>query len=141
MFGSGELVKTHRRVSRGRKSTDWNDYPPEEVAFLQRTPAWCRQRARDVAGEHVSRLVTELLAGNALHILLPGHISMGHDHRRARRPHLAAGGLRACADSSHGQVDNFLEDLVVGRLPYQEDAHNQHADKGLEHQPVIDIAA
>jgi hypothetical protein len=68
MFVSGELVKTRRRASRGRKSTDWNDYPPEKVAFLQRTPAWCRQRARE-AGEHVGRLVNELLAGNALHHL------------------------------------------------------------------------
>jgi DNA replication protein DnaC len=37
-------------------------------AALERTPAWCRQGAAE-AGEHVGRLVGELLAGNALHHL------------------------------------------------------------------------
>jgi transposase len=70
LFADGELVKTHLRARRGGKRTDWNDYPPEKVAFLQRTPAWCRQRAAE-AGAHVGRLVAELLAGapGALHHL------------------------------------------------------------------------
>lgn len=68
VFCDGELVKTHPRAQRGRKRTDWGDYPPEKVAFLARTPAWCRARAAD-AGVHVARLVVELLAGNALHHL------------------------------------------------------------------------
>ncbi|MGH9259815.1 MAG: IS21 family transposase, partial [Acidimicrobiales bacterium] len=68
LFAGGELVKTHLRVAKGRRQTDWADYPPEKVAFLQRTPAWCRSRARE-AGLHVAQLVDELLAGNALHHL------------------------------------------------------------------------
>jgi hypothetical protein len=68
VFCNGELVKTHVRARKGGRRTDWGDYPPEKVAFLQRTPAWCRSRAVE-AGEHVGRLVGELLAGNALHHL------------------------------------------------------------------------
>lgn len=108
MFVSGELVKTHRRVSRGRKSTDWNDYPPEKVAFLQRTPAWCRQRARE-AGEHVGRLVNELLAGNALHHLraAQGVLRLGDQHGRER---LEAACERALAagDPSYRTVKGIL---------------------------------
>ena len=68
VFCAGELVKTHVRARKGGKRTDWGDFPPEKVAFLQRTPAWCRSQASQ-AGEHVGRLVGELLAGNALHHL------------------------------------------------------------------------
>lgn len=68
VFVDGELVKTHRRVAKGRRVTDWNDYPPEKVAFLQRTPAWCRHRAAE-AGPAVAELVAGLLAGQALHHL------------------------------------------------------------------------
>jgi hypothetical protein len=66
VFCQGELVKTHVRAQRGRRHTDWSDYPPEKVAFLEKTPAWCRQRAID-AGTHVARLVAELLEGPAGH--------------------------------------------------------------------------
>ncbi len=68
VFCDGELVKTHVRARKGGKRTDWGDFPPEKVAFLERTPAWCRSRAAE-AGPHVGRLVGELLSGNALHHL------------------------------------------------------------------------
>ncbi len=68
VFCDGELVKTHVRARKGGKRTDWGDFPPEKVAFLERTPAWCRSRAAE-AGIHVGRLVSELLSGNALHHL------------------------------------------------------------------------
>jgi transposase len=67
-FVAGELVKTHTRVGKGRRSTDWGDYPPEKVAFLQRTPAWCRHRGAQI-GAATSELVNGLLAGQALHHL------------------------------------------------------------------------
>jgi transposase len=66
VFVDGELVKTHVRAQRGRRHTDWSDYPPEKVAFLEKTPAWCRQRALD-AGPYVGQLVADLLAGPAGH--------------------------------------------------------------------------
>ncbi|MEV0404188.1 hypothetical protein [Actinoallomurus sp. NPDC050550] len=46
-FVEGELIKTHVRKPKG-KQTDLNDYPPERIAFFQRTPTWCRKRAAEV---------------------------------------------------------------------------------------------
>ena len=33
-----ELIKTHLRIPKGQRSTDWDDYPPEQSAFFRRTP-------------------------------------------------------------------------------------------------------
>lgn len=66
-FVDGTLVKTHIRKARG-KQTDFSDYPPEKVAFLMRTPAWCRRRAGEI-GESCVELIAELLAVNALYRL------------------------------------------------------------------------
>lgn len=63
----GRLVKTHKRIDRGR-ATDWADYPPEKVAFFQRTPTWCRKRAAEL-GPSVVELVEDLMTVNALHRL------------------------------------------------------------------------
>jgi transposase len=67
VFVDANLVKTHRRVERGRQ-TDYSDYPPEKVAFFMRTPAWCRRRAIEL-GPHVTELIGQLLDVNALHRL------------------------------------------------------------------------
>ena len=67
VFVDGQVVKTHRRVERGRQ-TDYSDYPPEKVAFFMRTPVWCRRRAIEL-GPHVTELIGELLEINALHRL------------------------------------------------------------------------
>jgi len=67
VFVDARLVKTHRRIAKGRQ-TDWGDYPPEKVAFFMRTPAWCRRRAGEL-GAHIGVVVTELLTDGALHHL------------------------------------------------------------------------
>jgi len=67
IFADGVLIKTWPRAYRGRR-TDYNDYPPEKVAFFMRTPVWCRSKA-EALGEHVSDLVAGLLADHALHHL------------------------------------------------------------------------
>lgn len=111
VFVDGELVKTHVRAQRGRRHTDWGDYPPEKVAFLEKTPAWCRQRAHD-AGPHVARLVTELLAGPAGHAqhhlrAAQGVLRLGEHHGAAR---LDAACQRALAagDPSYRTVKGIL---------------------------------
>jgi transposase len=111
VFCRGELVKTHLRAQRGRRHTDWGDYPPEKVAFLEKTPAWCRQRALD-AGAHVARLVAELLggpAGHAQHHLraAQGVLRLGEHHGTAR---LDAACQRALAagDPSYRTVKGIL---------------------------------
>ena len=67
VFVNGDVVKTHRRIERGRQ-TDYSDYPPEKVAFFMPTPAWCRRKAVEL-GPHVVELIGLLLAINALHRL------------------------------------------------------------------------
>ncbi|HET7722834.1 MAG TPA: hypothetical protein VFK43_22895, partial [Acidimicrobiales bacterium] len=67
VFLHTELVKTHRRIAKGR-ATDPADYPPEKIAFFSRTPQWCRHQATD-AGPNVKLVVEGLLATNTLHNL------------------------------------------------------------------------
>ena len=67
LFLDGELIKTHARVERG-KQTDPGDYPPEKVAFMMRTPAWCRRRASEL-GDAVHDVVIALMEVNALYRL------------------------------------------------------------------------
>jgi transposase len=102
VFCDGELVKTHRRAQRGRRHTDWGDYPPEKVAFLEKTPAWCRQRAHDT-GPHVARLVAELLAGPA------GH---AQHHLRA-----AQGVLRLAERHDTGRLDAACQRALAAGDP------------------------
>jgi hypothetical protein len=66
-FLHGALVKTHVRLEKG-KQTDYSDYPPEKIAFLQRNPAWCRRRAAEI-GPAASELVEVLMEVNALYRL------------------------------------------------------------------------
>jgi hypothetical protein len=68
IYLDSKLIKTHPRGSRGQRVTDWNDYPPEKVAFFQRTPAWCRQQA-GVIGPSTKETVDTLLGEHALHYL------------------------------------------------------------------------
>ena len=68
IYLDSKLIKTHPRGSRGQKATDWNDYPPEKVAFFQRTPAWCRQQA-SLVGSSTREAVDALLGEHALHYL------------------------------------------------------------------------
>lgn len=67
LYLDGKLIKTHVRIERGRQ-TDPADYPPEKVAFMMRTPAWCRRRAGDL-GADVAEVVATLMEVNALYRL------------------------------------------------------------------------
>lgn len=66
-FVDGTLVRTWVRDGR-KKQTNWDDYPPEKVAFFMRTPAWCRKRAAEL-GASVDAVVADLLGNAALHRL------------------------------------------------------------------------
>jgi transposase len=110
VFCEGQLVKTHVRAAKGRRHTDWSDYPPEKVAFLERTPAWCRSRAGEL-GEAVGRLVGELLAGTpgALHHLraAQGVPRLG-DRYGPERLDAACGRALAVGDPSYRTVKQIL---------------------------------
>jgi transposase len=62
IYDGNELLKTHPLCRGRRRYTDPADYPQEKIAFLQRTPAWCRRRAEEL-GPAVLALVVELLSG------------------------------------------------------------------------------
>jgi len=64
LFDGDALIKTHVIDGR-RRSTDPADLPPDKVAFLMRTPAWCRRRAAEV-GSATAGLVDGLLEQGGL---------------------------------------------------------------------------
>ncbi len=67
-YVNGVVVKTHPRQPKGGRSIDWSDYPPDKIAFFERTPVWCRKRAGDL-GPSIAEVVNELLAVHVLHHL------------------------------------------------------------------------
>lgn len=60
IYDGNELIKSHLLRPGERRYTDFDDLPPGKVAFLQRTPTWCRRRAADL-GDDVRQLVDGLL--------------------------------------------------------------------------------
>lgn len=68
VYADHEIVKSHARVRKGRRATDWQDYPSAKAAFFMRNPSWCRRRAAEL-GPAVSALVGGLLGEQALHRL------------------------------------------------------------------------
>lgn len=62
VYDGTTLVKTHLLRPGERQYIDPADYPEQKVAFLQRTPSWCRRRAAEL-GPSVQALVDDLLAG------------------------------------------------------------------------------
>lgn len=67
VFVEGVVVKTWARIERG-KQTDWDDFPPEKVAFFMRTPTWCRRKAAEL-GPSVLAVVEALFEHNAMNRL------------------------------------------------------------------------
>ena len=61
VYHAGELVKTHIRERGELRYTDPDDFPAQKIAFLLRTPQWCRHQAAEL-GPAVVQLVDELLA-------------------------------------------------------------------------------
>jgi transposase len=129
-----QLVKTHPRIEKGRQ-TDWDDYPPEKVAFFMRTPTWCRKKAAEI-GPNVSDLVADLLSGGALHHLraAQGVIGLAEKHGEAR---LDAACARAVTvgDPSYRTVKGILAagteaEPTVASLPPAAPAH-LHGPAGL----------
>lgn len=107
VYVRGELVKTHVAQRKGRR-TDFSDYPPDKVAFLQRTPVWCRARAAEI-GPACAELVAELLAVNVLHRLraTQGVLRLAERHSPERLDAACACAL-AAGDPSYRTVKGIL---------------------------------
>jgi transposase len=63
IYVGGDLIKTHPRQRPGGRSTDYNDYPKEKVAYAMRDPDRC-VRAAQQKGPDVGRFAQQLLGGD-----------------------------------------------------------------------------
>jgi len=104
-----EIIKTHVRVPKGKRSTDWGDYPPDKATFLLRTPDWCRRQAAGL-GNEVAKVVNTLLDEHALHHLrqAQGILRLGEKYGAER---LDSACLRALSfgDPGYRTVKTILE--------------------------------
>ncbi len=108
-YSGHELVKSHVRVGKGRRATDWQDYPSQKAAFFMRTPSWCRHRAEAI-GPAATALITGLLGEQALHRLrsAQGVIHLA-DSYGAPRLELACALALEVGDPSYRTVRGILK--------------------------------
>jgi transposase len=67
-----ERIKVHPRAQNpGTWMTDQTDYPPDKLAFLLATPAYCRKKAAEY-GPHTETLMNAILRENAVRNLRKG---------------------------------------------------------------------
>jgi len=106
LFEGDVLVKTHVRDGR-RRITDDADLPPDKVAFLMRTPTWCRRRAGEI-GTSTGALVDALLEQGGLTRLreVQALLRLADTHDAARLERACA--LALTADGRMKTVRNIL---------------------------------
>jgi transposase len=128
IYFEGSLVATHVRIERG-KQTNYDHYPPEKIAFMMRTPAWCRRRAAEL-GPSVSAVVDVLMEVNALYRLrqAQGLVKLADKHGA---DHLDAACAKALAagDPSYRTVKGVL----AAGIEHEEDEQPQRAPKAPAH--------
>jgi transposase len=107
IFSRGELVKTHARASRGKR-TDFGDYPPEKIAFTMRNPAWCRRQASQT-GPATVQVIEALMEVNALYRLrsAQGILGLRDNHGPARVEAACARAITA-GDPSYRTIKGIL---------------------------------
>ena len=107
VFFRGELIKTHVFKANGRQ-TDWGDYPPDKIAFLQRTPSWYRAQAAAV-GPGAEAVIAELLGIDVLHRLraAQGVLRLADKHGAGRLDAACAKAV-AVGDPSYRTVKGIL---------------------------------
>jgi hypothetical protein len=108
-YFDGELIKTHLRVEKWQRSTDWDDFPPEKAAFFRRTPDWCRHQAEAI-GEEVKRTITILLEDHALYHLRQVHgIIRLKEKYGKERLNAACARANVFGDPGYRTIKNILE--------------------------------
>jgi len=55
-----EKIAEHRRVLKGKRSTNYDHYPPDKVKYMKSTTDWCKKCANEV-GKNTLKLITILL--------------------------------------------------------------------------------
>lgn len=128
-FAGGELIKTHPRKARG-KQTDYNDYPPEKIAFHMRTPTWCRSKATEI-GPACEAVIGELLAENALFRLRAAQGVLGLAERHdPGRLEAACARATAAGDPSYRTIKGILA-VGTETTPAQDPAARPAGDGGV----------
>jgi len=104
-----DLIKSHARVPKGKRATDWEDFPPKSAAFFRRTPEWCRKQAAEL-GEQVQAVVEVLLDDHALYHLRQVHgiLRMAEKYGK-QRLNAACGRAMNFGDPSYRTIKNILE--------------------------------
>jgi hypothetical protein len=107
IFCGGDLVKTHVRAARGKR-TDFGDYPPEKIAFTMRNPAWCRRQASQT-GPATLQVIEALMEVNALHRLrsAQGILGLAGKHGPSRLEAACARAITA-GDPSYRTIKGIL---------------------------------
>ena len=107
LYVEGDLVASHLRIERG-KQTNYDHYPPEKIAFMMRTPAWCRKRAAEL-GPAVAEVVGLLMEVNALYRLRQAQGVVGlADKYGASALDAAATKALAAGDPSYRTIKGIL---------------------------------
>jgi hypothetical protein len=107
IYRRDELIKTHARKEKGRQ-TDYGDYPPEKIAFMQKTPAWCRNRSVQI-GPACAEVIDTLLAPNVLYRLRAAQGILGlADKHGVDRLEGACGRALAAGDPSYKTIKGVL---------------------------------
>jgi hypothetical protein len=103
----GTVVATHLRAERGRR-TNQDHYPPEKIAFHQRTPTWCRTTAAAV-GPACTQVVEDLMVDNALFRLraAQGILGLRTKYGNSRLENACAAALTA-GDGSYRTIKGIL---------------------------------
>jgi Mu transposase, C-terminal domain/Integrase core domain len=109
IYLDSNLLKTHTRVERGRRVTDWNDYPPEKAAFFQHTPEWYRHKAGTI-GLATMETINSLLQLHAFHYLrqCQGILRLEEKYGANRLEHACAR-ANAFGDPCYRTVKTILE--------------------------------
>jgi len=109
IYLDSNLIKTHYRGSKGKRVTDWNDYPPEKAAFFQRTPEWYRHKA-DTIGPATRETIDSLLKLHAFHYLrqCQGILRLEEKYGQARLEQACAR-ANAFGDPCYRTVKTILE--------------------------------
>ncbi|MDQ1247719.1 MAG: hypothetical protein QG597_2090 [Actinomycetota bacterium] len=103
----GTVVATHLRAERGRR-TNYDHYPPEKVAFQQRTPTWCRTTAAGI-GPACAQVIEFLMVDNALFRLraAQGILGLRAKYGHDRLENACAAALNA-GDPSYRTIKGIL---------------------------------
>jgi len=108
-YSDRELIKTHVRVPRGKRGTDWNDFPPDKAIFFRQTPDWCRHQAAGI-GEEAKQTVETLLTDHALYHLRQVHAIIRLSEKYGNnRLNAACGRANSFGDPGYRTIKNILE--------------------------------